>query len=806
MGRMRAGLSRWLMACALLHSAAALATGTGTDDLGPADPEIIVVATPLGDVGEGVLAAPAVGATDEDLAAAHALDATDWLRRRGAGVFLNDITGNPLQADVNFRGFTASPLLGTPQGLVVWLDGVRLNQPFGDVMSWDLVPRAAIRALNLVPGSNPLFGRNALGGALVINSKDGRSDPGLRAEAGLARFGRRTLEAEAGGRTRAGLHWYLAGNHFAEDGWRDFSASRAWSGFGRAGWRGSDGGIALSALAADTRLNGNGLQEERLLNRRRANVYTNPDTTWNDTLLLMLHGDHRLTDRLSIKANGFWRRLGSRTLNGDANDEVLGSDDVYADGEDALNTPFPSAACIDEAAQNGEPQEACNGLINRSTTRSREWGGTLELVHEQPGAAGTSRFTLGAAFTASRAHFAQGSEFGHLTPSRGVIGTGVFADGTQESDEDEDTDARVDLSARTRSQSLYLLAELAVTRALAVNVSARFDATQIRNRDRINPGPGTGSLTGDHDYHRLNPAVSLRWQRGMITLDAAVAQTSRAPSAIELGCADPESPCRLPNALAGDPPLHQVVARTFETGVRIDPAKGIFARAGLFRTTARDDILFVAAPRTGFGYFRNFGRTRRQGLELVAGAALRRLALSASYTLLDATYRSPESVGGAGNSQNSEGPGGEGSIVIVPGNRIPLLPRHQFKASADWQALPWLAINADVQAASGVFARGNENNAHQPDGSLYPGPGKTRGWAVLNLGATVSPLPWLSLLVQVDNVLDARFATAAQLGATVFDGEGRFNPLQAGEDRAQGGTFLGPGAPRQWRLAARVRF
>jgi hypothetical protein len=473
---MRARAVRWLAAWAAVQPGLALANdGAG----GPADPEIVVVATPLHDVGEAVLAAPAVGATDEDIAAAHALDATDWLRRRGAGVYLNDITGNPLQADVNFRGFSASPLLGTPQGLVVWLDGVRINQPFGDVVSWDLIPRAAIRAMNLVPGSNPLFGRNALGGALTIATKDGRSDPGLRVEAGYGRFNRRTAELEMGGKTAGGFHWYGAGNHFAEDAWRDFSPSRAWSGFAKAGWRGTDGGVALSALAADTRLNGNGLQEEQLLNQRRASVYTHPDTTQNATLLLALNGDWQLNNRLSLKANGFWRRLTTRTLNGDANDEVLGSDDVYADGEDALNTPFPSAACIAEAAENEEPQEACNGLLNRSATRQREWGGSIELAHETLTAAGRTRLTLGAAVTASRADFAQSSEYGQLTPTRGVIGTGVFADGTQDSDEGEVTDARVDLAARSRSQSLYLLAEVSVTKSLAVNLSTRLDATQI---------------------------------------------------------------------------------------------------------------------------------------------------------------------------------------------------------------------------------------------------------------------------------------------------------------------------------------
>jgi hypothetical protein len=49
---------------------------------------------------------------------------------------------------------------------------------------------------------------------------------------------------------------------------------------------------------------------------------------------------------------------------------------------------------------------------------------------------------------------------------------------------------------------------------------------------------------------------------------ASYTQGSRAPTAIELGCADPQNPCSLPNALASDPPLQQVVTGTREAGLR----------------------------------------------------------------------------------------------------------------------------------------------------------------------------------------------------------------------------------------------
>ena len=105
------------------------------------------------------------------------------MNRRFTSVFVNEIQGNPFQPDINYRGYTASPLLGTPQGLSVYVDGVRLNQPFGDIVSWDLIPRAAIASTTLIPGSNPLFGLNTLGGALSVQTKNGRSDPGTSVQA-----------------------------------------------------------------------------------------------------------------------------------------------------------------------------------------------------------------------------------------------------------------------------------------------------------------------------------------------------------------------------------------------------------------------------------------------------------------------------------------------------------------------------------------------------------------------------------------------------------------------------------------------
>ena len=125
----------------------------------------VVATTPLagGSLTPREIAAPVQTLNKQDVESSGALDLSDLLNRRLSGVNINENQANPFQPDVNYRGYTASPLLGTPQGISIYMDGVRLNQPFGDVVSWDLIPRVAISEMTLMPGSNPVFGLNTLG-------------------------------------------------------------------------------------------------------------------------------------------------------------------------------------------------------------------------------------------------------------------------------------------------------------------------------------------------------------------------------------------------------------------------------------------------------------------------------------------------------------------------------------------------------------------------------------------------------------------------------------------------------------------
>ncbi|MBL8230482.1 MAG: TonB-dependent receptor [Bryobacterales bacterium] len=796
----------------------------------------VVSATPLAGVDRNLdeIPAPVQTATARDLEASGALDLSSFLNQRLQGVYLNEIQGNPLQPDLNYRGYTASPLLGTPQGVSVYMDGVRLNQPFGDVVSWDLIPRMAISEVALIPGSNPLFGLNTLGGAISLRTKDGVSHPGTSLQLLGGSFGRRLAEMEHGGSNAKGLHWFLAGNLLFEDGWRETSPSSARQLFSRLGWQRQRTSIGLTLAYVNNGLIGNGIQEQSFLDRDYRSVYTKPDLTAHRAPFTALNARHSLTSRLTLAANVYFRYVRTRTLNGDINEESLdqslyqpnaaernalaaaGFTGFPLSGESAANTPFPRWRCIANVLLRDEPSEKCNGLINRSFSHQRNYGLSGQLSWSGTRATLKHQLTAGAAYDGNSVGFEQSTELGYLNPDRSVTGLGAFGDGVTGGDADgEPFDTRVNLSGRIHSTSAYATDTMSYRNLLHLTLSGRFNHTTIHNRDLIRPTAGTGSLTGRHSFNRFNPAVGATYRlRPALSFYAGYTEGNRAPTSIELGCADPNAPCRLPNALAGDPPLGQVTTRTVEAGVRGAGEGSLRWSAGWFRADNRNDILFVASEQTGFGYFRNFGKTLRQGAEFDVSARIRRIQLGAGYTLLDATFQSPEEVNGTGNSTNEEAqdgvPGTEGAIKIQPGNRIPLVPRHVVKAYADAQLTRKLLTSVSVLGMSSSFARGNENNQHRPDGRYYLGNGSSPGYAVVNLGARYELAPLLQVFVQVNNLFNRRYFTAAQLGPTGFTGSGEFIarpfPTILGEFPVRQSTFFAPGAPRGVWIGTRWRF
>ena len=111
--------------------------------------------------------------TSEDFSRVYSPNVVETLQQRIPGVISNNVQGNDFATDLRYRGFSASPVQGTPQGLAVYLQGVRVNEAFGDTVNWDLIPTIAIGRAD-VWTNNPAFGLNALGGAISFQSAKGR--------------------------------------------------------------------------------------------------------------------------------------------------------------------------------------------------------------------------------------------------------------------------------------------------------------------------------------------------------------------------------------------------------------------------------------------------------------------------------------------------------------------------------------------------------------------------------------------------------------------------------------------------------
>lgn len=774
------------------------------------------------------IAVPVQSFTADDLQQTQALGLADYLNRQVAGIHVNEIQNNPLQPDINYRGFTASPLLGTPQGLSLYVDGVRMNQPFGDVVSWDLIPDNAISAVQLMPGSNPLFGLNTLGGALSVQTKNGRDNPGGALQSTLGSYGRQIQEGEYGG-SQGAWDWFVAGTYFEEDGWRDHSDSDAQNLFGKLGWHGDATDLQLTYSFADTDLNGNGMVPKSFLRRDYDSVYTHPDNTQNTANFLNLQWDHAYSESLSFSGNLYYRHIRTDTFNGDINDESLpegvgnpGQNIIPAPGG-AYTTAANLAACTAEFEPGGEPGEKCTGVINRTDTVQSNAGtfGQLSVRNRLLGL--DNSFAVGGGFDYSQVRFGQSAEYGALTADRGILGTGVFAEAGNAFNLDGELDDRaVRLKGNTRTWSLYSSDTLTLDEGLNLTVAGRYNHVSVRNTDQLPHyelnGAGDGlsdeideaaSLSGKHSFSRLNPAIGLTFSPNpSLTTYVGYSEGSRAPTTIELGCANPESPCRLPNSMAGDPPLEQVVVKTWEAGLRGLIGKNVQWNAGVFSSRNVDDIMFVSSSTSGSGYFDNFGETRRRGFETAISGYWSDWTLGANYTFIDATYQSGKTFMGEANSSADDG-----NISVHAGDRIPMIPRHIFKLSASYAVSERFTVGADALGVSSSYVRGNENNEHQR-GGLYYGSGEIGGYTVFNLNTAYQIDPQWSVFARVNNLFDREYASAGMLGTNPFDASGVMRTdgaaangaVNGRRSNAVGETFVAPGAPRTAWVGVRWEF
>src|SRR5262245_43872814 len=244
------------------------------------------------------------------------LDISDTLYRNFGSVNINGSQGNPWQNDLTYRGFLASPLAGSPIGLSMYVDGMRFNDGFGETINWDLIPQSAIANIDVIPGSNPIFGLNTLGAALWLPTRLGFAYPGAKLEAWGGSFGRWAVNGEYGG-SYGPFDAYLTFNILDDDGWRAHSSSELRQFFGKLGYRTSQTDVTVSFAYANNNLTGNGLAPESLIAQDRRAVYTFPDHTRNLMDLVNITGSRWLTDDLLVSGNTFYRYYKRTTSHGD---------------------------------------------------------------------------------------------------------------------------------------------------------------------------------------------------------------------------------------------------------------------------------------------------------------------------------------------------------------------------------------------------------------------------------------------------------------------------------------------------------
>ena len=693
-------------------------------------------------------------ATGEEIARQRAINLPDFMSQRLPGVSVNEIQGNPFQPDVSYRGFTASPLLGTPQGLSVYQDGVRVNEPFGDTVNWDLIPNTAISTINLIPGSVPLFGLNTLGGALSIRTKSGAQYPGTEARLYGGSFGRRALEAQQGGKSGE-ADYFVSASGFREDGWRVQSPSDVRQLFAKVGWQDGKSDIDFSVTHAQSDLSGNGLLPGSFYAADPRQAYTLRDSTQNRLNLFTVNATRWLTSDLLWSNVAYYRDSRKQTSNGDVNE--------VSDPRNGV-TPF----------EDGDPNASST---NRTSTGQRGYGFSTQLAWTTEKTPGERNLLIaGATWDHSNSSFRQTYQLGQFDADRAAAPTGAETE-------------IVKLEGTSGTLGVYLSDTWSPGERWHLTASARYNRTAIRTSDQLAPPlpPPAQGLDNDLVYTKLNPALGLTFTPATgVSAYAGFSQGNRPPSPIELGCSDPASPCNLPNAMASDPPLKQVVARTFEAGLRGKTPAGVKWGATVFRTVSRDDILFVSSSASS-GFFQNVGQTRRQGLEASLERAQGKLAWALNYSLVDATYRSSALLFSQANSTADA----NGNIEVSPGDKIPGIPRHHLNALARIDLSERLNVGANAVAVSRQFARGNDNNAHQADGVNFLGPGEIPGYALLNLDATYKLGKGIRLFARVSNVFDKRYATAGALRQNFFPGGALVAPgAQTNE------TFYAPGAPR----------
>ena len=708
-----------------------------------------------------------------------------------SSVSINDDDDDPFQPDILYRGFEASPVLGTPEGLAVYENGVRINEAFGNTVNWDLFPDVAIDQVELV-SSSPLYGLNALGGAISVAMKNGFTYQGSQLELSGGSYGQHSALAQFG-MNSGPFALYIAGRALNWDGWRDFSDDRVRTLYAALSYHTEGAVIDLGYTRAQNVLEGQGPAPVQELAIDRSYVFTGPQNNVNDLNFLTLNGAFRLTKGWSLQTTLYYRNYAQSVSNGNTtNYEACPNTPGILCQPDGV-TPLMNAAgqTLPDISDGGTKYIGENDfeLIHA-------WGRgvTVQVTNNDAMLGLANQFSLGGALDYASSSYFTGAQIGLINPQLWVLPSNLIVDTPENSAaanaNGDPTPVSVD--SVTQNIGVYATDTLNVTPDIAVTASGRYNIADINLRDQL----GT-NLNGDNRFVHFNPAIGATYRLlPSMTFYGGWSTNTRTPTPSEIECSSPVDLCLLPTNLAGDPPnLRQVVAHTYELGLRgrLADSPGADGQVSwnlsAFRTLLHDDIYGIS-PSVSQGYFANIGDTRRQGIE--AGLAYRgpRLSAYANYSLVQATFQSDFVEPSPSNPfQNAAG-----QTQIEPGDKLPGIPEHRLKVGADLKVFPQWTVGTTVKFVSDFYYVGDESNQLEP----------IAGYTVINLHSTYRPMPHLEFFASIDNLLNRKYATWGILSDPTGIGTPGV-PVNAGTNGpGVNNRFLSPAAPLEAFAGVRI--
>ncbi len=703
-------------------------------------PEVDVVATtPIGNAGTERTKVPYNVETlsRDEFEQTHQNEITEALARRTPGISTNDVIGSPLVQELDYRGFVASPIPGTPEGLAVYQNGVRINEAFGDEVNWDAIPSIAIDRTTIESG-NPIFGLNALGGAVVLDMKNGFTYQGTMFDARFGSNMRRQAEFEYG-KTIGNWGFYFAAESLHDNGYRYDGGSHVNRGYSDIGYRAEGNELHLSFTGGRTNLGVAGTTPEELVDFNRSAVFTTPQTTQNTVGMVQLNGKFDVTNTLTLNTVAYLRSFDQAHVDGNISDFASCGAATLCDGGGNM-TSIPDVT-------NG----ALVGEIDRNWTRSRSIGTTVQLTDTDKIIDHSNRFTAGVSYDHGWSNFKGQSEIGTIpAPNFVVVGSGFIIN------EPASDVSPTDLNAQNGYLGVYALDSFDVTNELTVTVGVRYNNAQINLNDLTGQSP---SLTSSNNFQHINPGGGATYKiTPNISAYASWSEANRAPTPLELGCANPNQPCMIDNFLVSDPPLKQVVSQTVEAGFKgnfdvteVLPGKLEWS-AGVFRTMNDNDIMSLPSTITGFGFFQNAGTTRRQGVETSLNYRTEKWSAYINYTYVDATFRTPVSL----SSPNNPFADASGNIQVMPGDTLPGVPRNRLKFGADYAVTPEWKIGGDFVYESSRYFFGDQINAL----------GALPGFATVNLRSSYQITKEIQIYGLLQNAFNEHYATYGTLFET----------------------------------------